>query len=127
MRREAPEKAIYTAILSTRLSNTSIKVMMLKRDWKMFEKIEKIKKPVSIVANILLLVWSVFLILQGLTILSEFSGTVYGTNFGFLITIAREIGEIFVWLGLYAIASRVTPVPKNDFIGISDKNDKCQN
>jgi len=93
----------------------------------MFEKIEKIKKPVSIVANILLLVWSVFLILQGLTILSEFSGTVYGTNFGFLITIAREIGEIFVWLGLYAIASRVTPVPKNDFIGISDKNDKCQN
>ena len=78
------------------------------------EKFEKIRDFVARGANILLMVWSVYFVVNGVNIMIQTSGTVYGTEFGFLIYIAKELGEIFVWLGLYAIASRLRPAPKKE-------------
>lgn len=70
-------------------------------------------KMLKIILVIVLALWSVLMLLDGGRQVIATTGMVQGSEFGMLISISNQLGEVMIWLALFAIW-RVVPVQASE-------------
>ena len=64
---------------------------------------DKTVKIVTLVVNIIFVVFSLYVLFSGLTAFIHTSGRVWGSEFGLLVLIAHELSLLLLWLALFGL------------------------
>lgn len=68
-------------------------------------------------SGVALLILSAYMLLSGLAVFVSTQGVVRGSEFSMLITIAGQIAQVMLWLGLFAfwtVSARAANAPKSN-------------